>query len=118
MTIYRPNTGDSPNSPPPAKHRKFPCDFGMPDQRKEYAKNNSERVKSDGGKTSYYELPDHASELRHLISHKGMSKARGDIFKACYRMGEKSGSSILYDLNKIKDELEALYGMLERGEHI
>ncbi|UKK95011.1 hypothetical protein L7D45_14775 [Brucella pseudogrignonensis] len=58
-------------------------------------------VISDGGSTSYYELPDGASELNDLIEHKGMSFALGNIFKACYRFGEKDAASRLYDLNKI-----------------
>ncbi|WP_353413893.1 hypothetical protein [Brucella sp. NBRC 12953] len=58
-------------------------------------------IKSDGGSTSYYELPDGASELNDLIEHKGMSFALGNIFKACYRFGEKDAASRLYDLNKI-----------------
>ena len=76
------------------------------------------KVKSDGGSTSYYKLPKHAKELRHLISHKNMSKSRGDIFKACYRLGEKEGDDILYDLKKIKFFAEDLLEMYERGEHI
>jgi len=58
-------------------------------------------IKSDGGSTSYYELPEGASELNDLIEHKGMSFALGNIFKACYRFGEKDAASQLYDLNKI-----------------
>jgi hypothetical protein len=84
--------------------------------REEYKK--SSKVKSDGGSTSYYELPAHASELRHLISYKGMSNSRGDIFKACYRLGEKEGDSVIYDLKKIKFFAEDLLEMYERGEHI
>jgi len=76
------------------------------------------KVKSDGGSTDYYTLPDHATELRHLISHKGMSKSRGDIFKACYRLGEKDGADLLYDLNKIKFFAEDLIEMYERGERV
>ena len=76
------------------------------------------KVKSDGGSTSYYELPPHATELRHLISYKGMSKSRGDIFKACYRLNEKEGSAIEYDLNKIKFFIDDLLEMHQRGEHI
>lgn len=76
------------------------------------------KVKSDGSSTSYYKLPEHATELRHLISHKGMSKSRGDIFKACYRLGEKDGVDIKYELNKIKFFAEDLLEMYERGEHI
>lgn len=56
---------------------------------------------SDGGSTSYYELPDNATELNDLIEHKNMSFALGNIFKACYRFGEKDAASRLYDLNKI-----------------
>ena len=76
------------------------------------------KVQSDGGSTSYYELPAHATELRHLISYKGMSKSRGDIFKACYRLGEKQGADVLYDLNKMKFFVEDLIEMHERGEHL
>jgi hypothetical protein len=80
----------------------------------------SDRVKtaSDGGSTQYYTIPEHASELRHLISHKGMSKARGDIFKACYRLGEKKGVDAQYDLNKMKFFIEDLIEMNTRGEHL
>lgn len=37
---------------------------------------------SDGGSTSYYELPAGATELNDLIEHKGMSFTLGNIFKA------------------------------------
>ena len=76
------------------------------------------KIKSDGGETEYYKLPQHATELRHLISARGMSKSRGDIFKACYRLGEKDGFDVLYDLNKIKFFAQDLIEMYERGEHI
>lgn len=58
-------------------------------------------AKSDGGSTSYYQLPPDAKELNDLIEHKEMSFALGNIFKACYRFGEKDTASRLYDLNKI-----------------
>ncbi len=76
------------------------------------------KVASDGLSTSYYALPEHAKELRHLISHKAMSKSRGDIFKACYRLGEKQGTDTLYDLNKMKFFIQDLIEMHERGEHL
>ena len=79
---------------------------------------NDHKLASDGGSTGYYELPARARELRHLISHKAMSKARGDIFKACYRLGEKEGVDILYDLRKMKFFIEDLIEMHERGEHL
>ena len=76
------------------------------------------KIASDGLSTSYYEIPKHAEELRHLISHKGMSKSRGDIFKACYRLGEKHGTEIEYDLNKMKFFINDLIEMHSRGEHL
>lgn len=76
------------------------------------------KVKSDGGATSYYELPEHATELRHLISHKSMSKSRGDVFKACYRLGEKEGAEIMYDLRKMKFFIDDMIEMVERGERV
>lgn len=60
-----------------------------------------EPISSDGGSTSYYQLPEGATELNDLIEHKRMSFALGNIFKACYRFGEKDAASRLYDLNKI-----------------
>lgn len=75
-------------------------------------------IKSDGGATDYYTLPIHATELRHLISHKSMSFARGNLFKACYRLGEKEGTDVLYDLNKMKFFVEDLIEMYHRGEAV
>jgi hypothetical protein len=75
--------------------------------------------KSDGGSTiSYYGLPEHATELNHLMSAKGMSFARGNIFKACYRLGEKEGTDVLYDINKIIFFANVLLEMYKRGERI
>ena len=76
------------------------------------------RVKSDGGSSSYYFLPKWATELRHVISFKGMSFARGNIFKACYRLGEKEGTDIKYDINKMRLFLDDLEEMYERGEKV
>jgi hypothetical protein len=47
-----------------------------------------------------------------------MSKSRGDIFKACYRLGEKEGADLMYDLKKIKFFAEDLMEMYERGEKV
>jgi hypothetical protein len=76
------------------------------------------KIASDGSSSDYYKLPDHAKELGHLIDHKGMSFNRGNIFKACYRLGEKEGVDLLYDLNKIKFFAERLIEQYHRGEHI
>jgi len=59
------------------------------------------RVRSDGGSTSYYGIPDGAKDLQDLIEHKRMCFSSGNIFKAIYRLGEKEGNDTLYELNKI-----------------
>lgn len=58
-------------------------------------------MSSDGGSTGYYRLPDGATDLLDLIDHKQMSFSVGNIFKACYRLGEKAGTDRAYDLRKI-----------------
>ena len=62
---------------------------------------------SDGSTASYYELPDHASELQHLISHKNMNAQMGEIFRSCYRYGSASHSDQLRDAKKIKFYIDA-----------
>lgn len=75
-------------------------------------------VKSDGGSSSYYGLPVDATELNDLIEAKGMSFARANIFKACFRMGEKAGTDIIYDINKIIYFAERMRGMVEKGHKV
>ncbi len=63
--------------------------------------------RSDGSTASYYELPAGAVELQDLISHKNMNSQIGEIFRACYRMGEASHSDELRDAKKIKFYIDA-----------
>ena len=77
-----------------------------------------DKKKSDGGSAEYYILPKHATELRHLMSYKAMSASRANIFKACYRLGEKEGVDILYDLNKMELFIQDLKEMHARHEHL
>ena len=56
---------------------------------------------SDGSSTGYYKLPAGAVDLIDLIEHKHMSFGIGNVFKACYRLGEKNGIDAAYDLRKI-----------------
>lgn len=58
-------------------------------------------IRSDGGATDYYRLPNDAEQLQDLIEHKDMSFSTANIFKACYRLGQKYGTSKRTDLNKI-----------------
>ena len=62
---------------------------------------------SDGSTASYYELPADAQELQDLISHKNMNAQIGEIFRACYRMGEASHSDELRDAKKIRFYIDA-----------
>jgi hypothetical protein len=97
---------------------RFSLNSETPDTENPGTPSDRAKIASDGASTGYYRLPDHADELRHLISYKGMSKSRGDIFKACYRLGEKQGVDVLYDLNKMKFFVEDLIEMHKRGEHL
>jgi hypothetical protein len=54
-----------------------------------------------GSHADYYQLPPGATELMDLIEYKKMGFALGNIFKACWRMGEKPGVDAIYDLDKI-----------------
>jgi hypothetical protein len=72
-------------------------------------------VVSDGSTASYYELPEGAKELQHLISHRDMNAQVGEIFRACYRYGLVEHSPCKRDIKKILfyaqaelDRLEAL----------
>lgn len=56
---------------------------------------------SDGGSTDYYKIPSSAKDLQDLIEHKRMNFSVGNIFKAAYRLGEKAGNDLSYDLRKI-----------------
>lgn len=64
--------------------------------------------KNKGGDTDYYVIPVGMVTLNDLIEHKKMSFALGNIFKACYRLGDKEGVSKEYDLNKIQYYLDRL----------
>lgn len=68
---------------------------------------------SDGSTASYYELPDDASELQHLISYKNMNAQMGEIFRSCYRYGSASHSDQLRDAKKIKFYIDAEIERLE-----
>jgi hypothetical protein len=58
-------------------------------------------IKSDGGSTAYYDLPKDAKDIGDLIEYRDMSFNIGNVFKACYRLGEKEGVDDIYDLQKI-----------------
>jgi len=59
------------------------------------------KEKSDGSSTDYYKIPIGSTDLIDLIEHKNMNFAIGNIFKACFRLGEKANTDRAYDLRKI-----------------
>ena len=69
--------------------------------------------RSDGSTASYYVLPDGATELQDLISHRDMNAQIGEIFRATYRYGMASHSDKLRDAKKIKFYAEAEIKRLE-----
>lgn len=70
---------------------------------------------NNGGSTDYYKLPEEAKDLQDLIEHKDMNFALGNIFKACYRLGECNHSDELRELNKIKWFIDREIKRLKRG---
>lgn len=56
---------------------------------------------SDGSTAGYYTLPSDAKELQDLIAYKNMNAQVGEMFRACYRLGEVSHSPRERDLKKI-----------------
>jgi hypothetical protein len=59
------------------------------------------KASSDGGATGYYDFPAGFTTLNDLIEYKNMPFWLGNIFKACFRFGEKDAATKEYDLNKI-----------------
>lgn len=69
---------------------------------------------SDGSTASYYELPEGATELQHLISHRNMNAQIGEIFRACYRYGLVAHSPQIRDIKKILFYAQAELERLEK----
>lgn len=73
-------------------------------------------TESDGSTASYYELPESATELQHLIGHRDMNAQIGEIFRACYRYGQAPHSPKLRDAKKIRFYINAEIERLEKSE--
>ena len=69
--------------------------------------------KSDGSSADYYKLPDGATQLQDLISHRDMNAQIGEIQRAVYRYGMASHSDKLRDAKKIKFYIDAEIKRLE-----
>lgn len=73
---------------------------------------------SDGSTASYYKLPEGASELQDLISHRDMNAQIGEVFRACYRYGQAAHSEKIRDARKILFYAQAEVRRLEMLERI
>lgn len=74
---------------------------------------SNESGKSDGSSADYYQLPQGATQLQDLISHRNMNAQMGEIFRAAYRYGMASHSDQLRDAKKIKFYIDAEIKRLE-----
>lgn len=72
------------------------------------------RIASDGSTADYYKLPEGATELQHLISHRNMNAQDGEIFRATYRKGRASHSDELRDAKKVLFYAQAEVERLEK----
>lgn len=59
---------------------------------------------SDGETANYYAIPEDATELKHLISHKKMNHSIGEAFCALYRLHDKA--DVEYNLKKVKSYID------------
>lgn len=72
------------------------------------------KEQSDGSTADYYVLPEGATQLQQLISHKNMNAQVGEIFRACYRYGEVAHSEMLRDAKKMLFYAQAEVERLEK----
>lgn len=70
---------------------------------------------SDGGSSPYYVILPGEKDAQDIIERKSMNFARGNVFKAAWRMGEKDVASELYDWRKIKWFAEREIARLEKA---
>lgn len=70
---------------------------------------------SDGSTAEYYKLPEGATELQDLISHRNLNAQDGEIFRAIYRKGLASHSDELRDARKVLFYAQAEVERLERA---
>ena len=75
-------------------------------------KNTDSFKKHNGGDgNDYYDLPLNALQLQDLIEFKNMNANIKDIFKACWRKGDKKGVDEIYDVEKM-----VYYSLREAGK--
>lgn len=70
---------------------------------------------SDGGSTDYYKFMPDETDLSDVIERLNMPFSRANIFKACMRLGQKKGTSIEYDLNKMLFFIQRMINAHKKG---
>ena len=73
-----------------------------------------EKMRGNGGSTSYYELPLEATWLQHLIKHKKMEHGIGEAFCALYRLNDNGEYE--RNLRKVKYYIDAELDYLSKNE--
>lgn len=69
--------------------------------------NNPAKAPVTGGPSDYYDIPVGATTLNDIMEHKAYTTWGGDalhlkdIMKACYRWGDKDGTTRAYDARKM-----------------
>ena len=76
---------------------------------------NPHMKQNDGGSASYYELPEGATELKHLIHYKGMSHPVGEAFCSLYRLDNCPHSDRKRNLKKVLYYVQTELENMERG---
>ena len=87
-------------------------------QREDEGVRDRKKVASDGGSTSYYDIPDDVKDVNDLILHIDAGFARGNILKAVIRMGCKEGVPVKYDTNKIRHFCDVIDKAVEMGKRV
>ena len=84
----------------------------------EYPALAERKHKSDGGSTDYYKFDPSDTDLSDVIERLNMPFSRANIFKACMRLGQKSGTDIMYDLNKMEFFIKRMKAAHSKGHKV
>ena len=73
----------------------------LPERNDGYVKATPSLIQDNGLTGSHYELPEGATELKHLIWFKNMNAQIGEAFRSLYRLDNCAHSTRRRDLNKV-----------------
>lgn len=79
---------------------------------------DQQQHKSDGGPTDYYKFLSDEVDLSDVIERLNMPFSRANIFKACMRLGQKDGTAIMYDLNKMEFFIQRMKKAHKKGYRV